>query len=119
MNVSYFLSRKLIPKDNQRISRPVVIISIISVALGVSILIIALAITTGFKNEIREKIIGFGSHIEISHFDNNNSYESIPVYTHLDFYNNIKNLNNVLTIQAVATKAGIVKGENDIEGVVF
>jgi lipoprotein-releasing system permease protein len=119
LNVSYFLSRKLIPKDNQRISRPVVIISIISVALGVSILIIALAITTGFKNEIREKIIGFGSHIEISHFDNNNSYESIPVYTHLDFYNDVKNLNNVLTIQAVATKAGIVKGENDIEGVVF
>ncbi|MDR2406764.1 MAG: ABC transporter permease [Bacteroidales bacterium] len=119
MNVSYFLSRKLIPKDNSRISRPVVIISIIGVALGVSILIIALAITTGFKNEIREKIIGFGTHIEISRFDNNNSYESAPVYTHLDFYNNIKNLDNVLAIQAVATKAGIVRGENDIEGVVF
>jgi lipoprotein-releasing system permease protein len=119
LDVNYFLSRKLIPKDSKRISRPIAIISIISVALGISILIIAFAITTGFKNEIRKKIIGFGSHLEIVYFDNNNSYESIPIYTHLDFYNDIKTLNNVSAIQAVSTKAGIVRGEKDIEGVVF
>jgi lipoprotein-releasing system permease protein len=94
-------------------------ISIISVALGINILIIAFAVTTGFKSEIREKIIGFGSHLEIERFDNNDSYESAPVYTHLTFYNHIKTLDNVLAIQPVAIKAGIVRGEKDIEGVVF
>ncbi len=119
MNLSYLLSKKLIPKDNQRISRPILIISIISVALGVGILIIAFAITTGFKSEIREKIVGFGSHIEIVHFDNNNSYESSPIDNDFDFYKDIQNLENVSSIQSVATKAGIVQGDNDIEGVVF
>jgi lipoprotein-releasing system permease protein len=95
------------------------IISIISVALGVSILILAFAVTSGFKSEIRGKIVGFGSHIEIVRFDNNNSYESVPILTDFDFYNDILALENVLSIQSVATKAGIVKGEQDIEGVVF
>jgi len=109
----------LIPKDGQRISRPIVIISIISVALGVCILILAFAVTSGFKSEIRGKIIGFGSHIEVVNFDNNNSYESIPIRSDFDFYNDIRALDNVQSIQSVAVKAGIVKGENDIEGVVF
>ena len=119
MNFTYHLSKKLIPKDGQRISRPIVIISIISVALGVCILILAFAVTSGFKSEIRGKIIGFGSHIEVVNFDNNNSYESIPIRSDFDFYNDIRALDNVQSIQSVAVKAGIVKGENDIEGVVF
>ena len=119
MNFPYLLSKKLIPKDSQRISRPIMIVSIISVALGVSILILAFAVTSGFKSEIRGKILGFGSHIEVVHFDNNQSYESAPVSTDFDFYNDILRLENVRSIQPVATKAGIVKGEQDIEGVVF
>ena len=119
MNFTFLLSKKLIPKDSQRISRPIMRISIISVALGVSILILAFAVTSGFKNEIKGKIIGFGSHIEVVHFDNNTSYESIPVNSDLDFYNDIRRLENVQSIQSVAEKAGIVKGEKDIEGVVF
>ena len=119
MPISYLLSKKLIPKGGQRISRPIGIISIISVALGVSILILAFAITSGFKSEIRGKIVGFGAHIEIVYFDNNNSYESTPIGNDFDFYNDIMQLENVLSLQSVATKAGIVKGEKDIEGIVF
>jgi len=119
LNFSYLLSKKLIPKDGQRISRPIMIISIISVALGVCILTLAFAITSGFKSEIRGKIVGFGSHIEIVHFDNNDSYESTPIRSDFDFYKDIQKLDNVQSIQSIAAKAGIVKGENDIEGVVF
>jgi len=119
LNIGFFLSRKLIPKDSHRISKPIVLISIISVALGVATLILAFAITTGFKNEIKEKIIGFGSHIEIRHFDNNVSYENTPVSNDLPIYDEIKRLEHVSSIQPVASKAGILKGEEDIEGVVF
>jgi len=119
LNISHHLSKKLIPEDGQRISRPIMVISIISVALGVCILVLAFAITSGFKNEIRSKIVGFGSHIEIVHFDNNNSYESVPIRNDFDFYDAIRTLENVQSIQSIATKAGIVKGEEDIEGIVF
>jgi lipoprotein-releasing system permease protein len=82
-------------------------------------LILAFAVTSGFKSEIRGKIIGFGSHIEFVYFDNNQSYESVPVRTDLAIYADIQQLENVLSIQSIASKAGIVKGEDDIEGIVF
>ena len=119
LNLSYLLSKKLIPKNGRQISRPIMVISVVSVALGVCILILAFAITNGFKNEIKSKIVGFGAHIEIVNFDNNNSYESVPIRNDFDFYDDIRTLENVQSIQSVAAKAGIANGEEDIEGIVF
>jgi lipoprotein-releasing system permease protein len=119
LNIGFFLSKKLIPHDSQQISESIVNVSVISVALGVIILILAFAITTGFKNEIKEKMVGFGSHIEISHFDNNQSYENTPIDKKLDVYQKIAQLNHVINVQPFAIKAGIIKGDEDIEGVVF
>ena len=119
MNISLFLSQKLIPKDSRRISKPVLTISILSVALGVCILILTFAITTGFRNEIRNKVVGFGSHIEISHFDNNQSYESSPIEIDDVLTAAVKQVEGVVKLQAFSTKAGIAKTENDVEGVVF
>lgn len=119
MNFSFFLSQKLIPKENRRISKPVLTISIISVALGICILILTFAITTGFRNEIRNKVVGFGSHIEISHFDNNLSYESSPIELDANLIAAITQVEGVAKIQPFCNKAGIVKTENDVEGIVF
>ena len=119
MNIGFFLSKKLIPRDSQRISKPIITVSVVSVALGVIILILAFAITTGFKNEIKEKMVGFGSHIEISYFDNNQSYENTPIEKDLNVYQQIAELNHVVGVHPFAMKAGIVRGEEDIEGVVF
>ncbi len=119
MNIGFFLSKKLISHDSQRISKPIVSVSVISVALGVIILILAFAITTGFKSEIKEKMVGFGSHIEISHFDNNQSYENTPIDKSLDVYQQIAQLDHVVSMQPFSMKAGIIKGDEDIEGVVF
>ena len=119
MNFSFFLSRKLIHRDSKRVSKPVVMISIITVALGICILLLTFAITAGFRNEIRDKVVGFGSHIEIAHFDNNFSYESSPVFINTQLISSIKRIKGVANIQPFTTKAGIVKTENDVEGVVF
>jgi lipoprotein-releasing system permease protein len=119
LNLSFFISRKLIPRDSQRVSKPVVVISIITVALGICILLLTFAITAGFRNEIRGKIVGFGSHIEVTHFDNNYSYESSPVFINKQLTTNIKQIKGVVHLQPFTTKAGIVKKEEDVEGVVF
>jgi len=119
MNLSLSLSKKLIPKNSRRVSKPVVSIAVVSVALGICILLLTFAITTGFRNEIRNKVIGFGSHIEVAHFDNNYSYESSPIFINTDLIANIERIEGVVHIQPFTTKAGIVKTENDVEGVVF
>jgi lipoprotein-releasing system permease protein len=82
-------------------------------------MIISVAVVTGFQNEIRDKVIGFGSHIQISNFDSNNSFESSPIDRKQDFYDVLHKNNDIRSIQVFATKAGIIKTEEDIQGVVL
>lgn len=82
-------------------------------------MIIATAIVTGFKNEIRNKVIGFGSHIQILNYDTNTSYETAPVNKNQEFYPQMVNLPGIKHIQVFGTKAGIIKTKTDIQGVVL
>ncbi len=82
-------------------------------------MIIATAIVTGFKNEIRDKVIGFGAHIQILNYDSNTSFETKPVNKNQEFYPQMVNLPGIKHIQVFGTKAGIIKTETDIQGVVL
>ncbi|MDR1793081.1 MAG: ABC transporter permease [Bacteroidales bacterium] len=117
MNISFFISQKILSQKNKRLSGTVVKISVLSIALGISILIISFAISEGFADNIREKVIGFGSHIEVTHLNNNTSYENDPIEK-IDLQQ-LTSIYNVSKVQFFATKAGIVQGEEDIEGVLF
>ncbi len=119
MSFNNFISKKIRKSKDQRFSKPIVSISIVSVALGVCVLILVFAVTTGFRREIQNKIIGFGSHIEVTYFDNNESYQKVPIEKHPGFYNEIKALPNVKSMDAFAMKAGIIKAENEIETIVL
>ena len=88
------------------------------VALGFAVMVIALAIVTGFKQQIRDKVIGFGSHIQVSNFDENNSFETKPIFKTQDFLKELKNDPEIEHVQTFATKAGIIKTKEEIEGVV-
>ena len=100
------------------ISRPIVRIALAGVALGFAVMIVTLAIVTGFKIEIRDKVIGFGSHVQISNYDENNSYETKPIERSDSFETALSNIEGVKHVQEFATKAGIIKTETEIEGVV-
>ena len=119
MSLSNFISRKIVKNKENRFSKPIVTISVCSVALGVCVLILVFAITTGFRKEIRDKIIGFGSHVEISYNDNNESYKKTPIDKEPAYLSAITALNNVKHIQVYAMKAGIVKVRNEIDGIVL
>ena len=82
-------------------------------------MIIAIAIVTGFQKEIRAKVIGFGAHIQINKYDNNHSFESSPISNKENYLNEIKKVPGVVHWQSIASKAGIVKSGDAIEGVVF
>src|SRR5688572_10173273 len=100
-------------------TRPIVRIAIAGIAMGFCLMIITLSVVSGFKKEIREKVIGFGSHIQISNFDQNNSYESKPLPIAPSFLNSLKQNPAIRNVQPFATKAGIIKTRENIEGVVL
>lgn len=81
-------------------------------------MLITLAVVTGFKNEITDRAIGFGSHIQITSRDALNSFETAPIPKQLDFMPEIRDVDGVKKIQPFAMKPGIIKVGKDNQGVV-
>ncbi len=119
MNTEQFIARRLIKGGPGSFSAPVIRIAIISVALGLAVMIVSVAIVTGFQRQIREKIVGFGSHIQIAKFDSNNSFEFEPISRKQPFYSKLEHTQGIKHIEVFATKAGIIKTTDQIQGVVF
>lgn len=121
MNLEYFIAKKIHfgTEGEKRVSPPAVRIATIGVALGLMVMILSVAIVIGFKQEIRNKVIGFGSHVQITHLDSNNSYEMQPIQICPRLLNDVKHTNGVMHVQVFATKPGIIKLESDFQGVVL
>lgn len=121
MNLPYFIAHRLIKgrREGTSFSRPINVIAIIGIAMGLAVMILAVSILTGFKKEIREKVVGFGSHIQIMNFDSNISFETTPISDTQEFIPKIKQIPGIRHLQVFATKAGIIKTDEDIQGVVL
>ncbi len=120
MNLEYFIAKNIIKGDNRskKFTKPIINISIIAIALGIVVMIIAMSIVAGFQREIRNKVIGFGSHIQITSYDSQNSYEANPIDKNQDFYPDIDSIEGIKHIQVFANKPGIIKTKEEIYGVV-
>jgi lipoprotein-releasing system permease protein len=119
LNPEFFIARRLIKRNTGNFSDPIIRIAIIAVALGLIVMILAIAIIIGFKHEISSKVIGFGGHIQVSNFDNNYSYEVIPIEQDPALLRQLKDIPGVKHVQSFGNKPGIIKTENDIQGVVL
>ncbi|MDP1624004.1 MAG: ABC transporter permease [Bacteroidales bacterium] len=119
MNTGFFLSSRLVSHSKGNFSWTFVVIAITSIALGLAIMFIAVAILTGFKNEIREKVVGFSGHIQITKFSETSNFEPQPIDSKQDFYPKLQNTPEISHIQAFATKAGIIKTKEHIQGVIL
>lgn len=83
------------------------------------VLILTFAITAGFRNEVQSKITGLGAHIAVSHYDNNESFQKVPIVDSENLRRRILAQDNVSHLQATACMAGIIQGHQDVEGVAF
>ncbi len=119
MKTEFFIAKSIISKNKANFSRPIIRIAVLSIALGVAVMIMAVFIVTGFQTEIRNKVIGFGAHIQISNYNDNNSMESSPISIRQPFYPSFNQRPGIKHIQVFATKAGIIKTDEDIEGIVM
>jgi lipoprotein-releasing system permease protein len=121
LNTERFIAKRIIfgSGSTNQLSRPIVRISVLGITLGLTVMILALAIVTGFQTEIRNKLIGFGSHIQITNYDNNESHEPQPINKNKPFIDELKKNSNIHHISIYATKSGIIKTMTDNEGVML
>lgn len=124
MNTSFFIAKRLIraggKAESNTISgtRPIVRIAIAGIALGLAVMIISMAIVTGFQNEITDKVVNFGADIIITKYENLNAIEPKPISKTQRFYPGLTDMEGIRHMQVFATKAGIIKTDEEIEGVV-
>ena len=119
MSLEYFIAKRIhFQQGKKNVSRPAVRIATIGIALGLAVMLISVAVVIGFKNEIRNKTIGFGGHIQITNFDNNNTYEMNPIKADKALMNKISSIDGVKHVQRFATKPGIIKTDNEFQGIV-
>ena len=119
MNLEYFIAKRLITGREHKISisAPIIKIAIAAIAIGIVMMLIAIATGVGLKYKIREKVTAFNGHVQIYNYDNNNSEVSVaPVSKIQDFYPEFNSVEGVVHIQAVATKAGIIRTAETFEG---
>jgi lipoprotein-releasing system permease protein len=116
-----FYSNRLIHSEGLRsaTTRPVIRIAITGIILGTVAMMISIMVVTGFRNEITRKVTGFVADYRISAFNNNASFEEAPVKLEENKISVIKKIDGVRHIQPFALKAGLLKSENDIQGVVL
>ncbi len=121
MNLELFIAKKIhFSKEGDRqVTPPAVRIAMIGIALGLAVMILAVSIIVGFKKEVRNKVIGFGSHIQITNFDNNMSYEYTPIVVNDTLLNELKSYPGIRHIESFATKPGILKTDTDFQGIVL
>jgi len=120
LNLEYFIAKRLNGAASYKssASSTIIKIAIIAIALGMVMMLIAIATTFGLQGKIREKVSAFSGDIMVSNFDGNNSEETVnPVSIKQDFYPNFTAVPEVSHVQAISTKAGIIRTETDFEGV--
>ena len=100
MNTELFIAKRLYKgdkKNEKRVSSPAVFIAVTGIALGLVVMILSVCIVIGFKKEIRGKVIGFGSHIQITSFEDNSSYELNPIAISDTLLNKLKRIRKLVT----------------------
>jgi len=122
LNFELFIAKRIIGNKTYKssVSAPIIKIGIAAIAVGIIVMLIAIATGLGLQQKIRDKVVAFNGHIEITNYDTNASDESqVPISINQDFYPNFNSVDGIKHIQAVATKFAVIRTETDFEGVVI
>lgn len=122
MNYEFFIAKRIIGSKAYKssISAPIIKIGIAAIAIGIIVMMIAIATGIGLQQKIRDKVVAFNGHVTISNYDSNNSQESgVPISKNQDFYPEFTSVEGVKHVQIVATKFGIIRTETDFEGAIL
>ena len=118
MNASTFISKRIFSLSKENLSSTVMRIAVTSVALGIAIMLISIAVVVGFKNQIKDKVIGFVAPIHIQALNQNESIEETP-FLFDSVLNARLNKPFITEMHKTANKAGIIKTDEDIQAVIL
>jgi len=122
LNLELFIAKRIHfgnYKGEKKASSPAIKIAIAGVAIGLAAMILALSIVIGFKTEVRNKVVGFGSHIQISNLNNNSTYETQPICVSPELISKLKQTEGIKHVEVFATKPGIIKTDSAFQGVIL
>ena len=121
MHFPLFIAKRLYSEqgDKRKVSRPAIHIATAGVAIGLAVMIISVCVVLGFKHTIRDKVIGFGSHIQVADFLTLQQMEQYPIVIDDSMIDVLKHIPDVAHVQRFAMKEGILKTDSDFLGVAF
>ncbi|MEX0965836.1 MAG: FtsX-like permease family protein [Bacteroidia bacterium] len=119
MNFELYVAERISFRSRRTFSKLVVRIAVSAIALSVAIMIISVSIVKGFQGEITNKVIGFGSHIQVSHAKINRTFENTPIERSQEFYRKADSMPKVRHVQSFAFIPGIFRTDEAIEGVIL
>ena len=121
MNWKLFVARRIYrsKEGEKEVSKPAILIATWGIAIGLAVMIVAVAVGVGFKHEVRDKVVGLGSDITITHFDALKSYETIPVMMGDSLMNDLQATEGVKHVQRYSTKPGMIMTDDNFLGMVL
>lgn len=121
MNFPLFIAKRIYSDqgDRHKVSRPAIRIATLGVAIGLAVMIITVSVVLGFKHTIRDKVVGFGSHIQVANFLTMQSADSYPVCLNDSLMNRLRGIDGIDHVERYAITQGILKTDDDFLGIVF
>jgi lipoprotein-releasing system permease protein len=121
LNLPLFIARRIYGTEDARrqVSRPAIRIATLGVAIGVAVMIVTVCVVLGFKHTIRDKVVGFGSHIQIQNFMSQQTASPAPISISDSLLNQLRQMPGVRHVECYALTQGILKTDNDFLGVGF
>lgn len=121
MNFPLFIARKMYREGDvgKHFSRPAVFIAMLGIAIGLAVMIVAVAVIVGFKKEVRDKIVGFGSHIQITDLYASQSYEARPIVANDSLLKALAAYPQVGRVQRYSARPGIIKTDDAFQGMIL
>ncbi len=121
MNLPLFLARRIYftEGDRHEVSRPAIRIATIGVAIGLAVMIITVSVILGFKHTIRDKVVGFGSHIQLTNFVTQQTAVPAPIAINDTLRRQLRTIQNIKKVECYTMAQGILKTDSDFLGVAF
>ena len=121
MSWKLFVARRIYRshEGEKEVSKPAVLIATWGIAIGLAVMIVAVAMVIGFKHEVRDKVVGIGSDITITHFDAQKSYETVPVAANDSLLGMLQSMEGVKHVQRYSTKPGMIMTDDNFLGMVL
>ena len=121
MNFPLFIAKRIYFSEGDRheVSRPAIRIATVGVAIGLAVMIITVSVILGFKHTIRDKVVGFGSHIQITNFVTQQTAVPAPIVISDTLMQKLKAIPNIRQVECYTMTQGILKTDSDFLGVAF